>query len=245
MVKRHLKRIAAPKSWPIKRKDNIFVMRPNPGAHSINYGIPINFILTEMLNYTQTSAETKKLLYKNKVFVNKKQVKNPKFMLGLFDILALSEKEQYRLLINTKGKFYLIKIDYEQSSLFPFKVRSKKALKGGVMQLNLTGGRNLRAEKDDYKIGDTVLLQLPEKKVMQHLSLEKGNLVYLTSGAHAGKLGKVEQINSDKLTFKPVDDQTRMYETLKEYAFVMGKDKSLITLENVKENENHGKTEKD
>ena len=31
MVKGHMKTLTAPTSWPVKRKNNIFVVRPKPG----------------------------------------------------------------------------------------------------------------------------------------------------------------------------------------------------------------------
>ena len=38
----HLKRIAVPKSWPIKRKENKWIARPMPGPHSLNHSISLN-----------------------------------------------------------------------------------------------------------------------------------------------------------------------------------------------------------
>lgn len=35
MVRRHLKRIAAPKTWPIKRKEHKWIVRPTPGPHPL------------------------------------------------------------------------------------------------------------------------------------------------------------------------------------------------------------------
>ena len=36
MVKNHLKRLAAPKTWGIKRKELVWITRPMPGAQSLD-----------------------------------------------------------------------------------------------------------------------------------------------------------------------------------------------------------------
>ena len=57
MVKNHLTRLTAPKSWPIRRKGIKFIIRPQAGAHSLKNGISLSLVVRELLKY----AKTKKL----------------------------------------------------------------------------------------------------------------------------------------------------------------------------------------
>ena len=54
MTKNHLKRIAAPKAWAVKRKEGAFLIRPNPGAHSLRSGLPITVVLRDLLGIAKS-----------------------------------------------------------------------------------------------------------------------------------------------------------------------------------------------
>ena len=99
----------------------------------------------------------------------------------------------------------------------------------GKVQLNFYDGKNKLAEKNDYKVGDSILLSLPDQKISKHLKLQKKATIFLTSGKHVGETGKIEDIAENKIIYK--DHNGELVETLKEYAFVIGEDKSLIALE--------------
>ena len=75
MVKKHLKRINAPKSWKIKRKGITFMTRPNPGMHGKRNSASINMVLRDMLKYTKTTRDIKMIINEGGVLVDKKQVK--------------------------------------------------------------------------------------------------------------------------------------------------------------------------
>ena len=51
-MKNHLKLIAAPKTWFVPRKTNVFTLRPSPGAHALEYGMPLGLLL-EPGHYTR------------------------------------------------------------------------------------------------------------------------------------------------------------------------------------------------
>ena len=61
MSKNHLKIQKVPDTWPIKRKDTVFVTRPNPGAHNMNLSVPINVLLRNVLGKAKTTKEVKKI----------------------------------------------------------------------------------------------------------------------------------------------------------------------------------------
>lgn len=226
MVKRHLNRLNAPKTWPIKKKKGIrFIARPLPGAHSLKQGITLSIVVRDILNYAKTAKELKTILNSGKILVNKEVRKTPRFSLGLMDIIEIPEtKESYVLLLNKKNKFYLQKNKNSNEKIC--KIKGKTLLKKGKVQLNLLDGINLIVDKDVFKVGDSVVLDLQNHKIKKHLKLEKGATIFLVSGKHLGSVGVVEDIQQSefekpKLIFKTKKEK---FETLKEYAFVINGD---------------------
>ncbi len=72
MVKNHLSRLNAPKSWPIQRKGIKFIVRPSAGAHNMRECIPLNLVLKGLLKYSRTTKETKSVLNAGNVLINGK-----------------------------------------------------------------------------------------------------------------------------------------------------------------------------
>ncbi len=235
MVKRHLSRLNAPKTWPIKRKGIKFITKPNPGSHSLATSMPISLVLKEMLKLVKTSAEAKKVLNSRKLKVNGKVKTDLKYSVGLMDVIQIGVlKENYRVLMNPKGKIIFHKISDAEAILKPSKIVDKTILKNKVVQINLSDGTNLLVKKDTYKVGDTVVIDLVKDKVKDHLKFEKGMLVYLESGKKVSSLGTIDSVKvfkgkqPDIIVFKGEDGH--LLETKKEYAFVIGKQKPVISL---------------
>ena len=112
------------------------------------------------------------------------------------------------------------------------RIDSKKRLKKGVIQLNLTGGRNALS-KDKYAIGDSVLFDLEKNKVIKKLPMKAGSKVLVIKGKHAGETAMLEgfkefeNIIKDRAILKSKDST---YQTLKEYIFVLGEGKEEIKI---------------
>ncbi|MCX6707082.1 MAG: 30S ribosomal protein S4e, partial [Candidatus Woesearchaeota archaeon] len=140
--------------------------------------------------------------------------------------------EHYRMIMNSKGKLNTIKISKDESSIKPCKIVNKVMAKKGIVQISLFDSRNIMLKKGDkasYRVGDTLLISLPDQKIKEHFSLEKGSIVYLIGGKQIGKTGKIEDIKGDVLKFRLHGGE--IVETAKRYAFVIGSSKPSITLE--------------
>ena len=220
MSKEILKRLAAPKTWHVERKKTKFITKPNPGPHKIENGIPLNILLKEILHYAKTTREVKKLLSTNEIKIDGKARKDPRFQVGIFDLLEFTGiNEHYRVILNKKGFLELVKISKEEASAKPCKIIGKTMVKG-KLQLNLYDGKNIMADKKDYKVGDTVLLSFPGQKINKHLKLDKKSAVFLVGGKHTGEVGTVENIIENRIIYK--NQKGDLIETSKEYAFVVG-----------------------
>ena len=229
MGRNHIKRLAAPKTWQIRRKGMNFITKPAPGPHSIDTGMPLSILLKEVLNYANTTKEVKKILNTNEIKIDGKARKDFRFPVGIFDIIEFTNiNECFRVVLNRKGKIDLLKINKEESLLKPCKIIGKTIVRG-KMQLNLFDGKNILADKNLYKVGDTLLLSLPGQKISKHLKLDKKSAIFLTGGKHIGEIGNVEDIVENKVIYK--NNKGDLIETSKKYAFVIGDSKPLIKLE--------------
>jgi small subunit ribosomal protein S4e len=229
MTKRHLKTIAAPKSWPVERKQQVYITRPNPGAHKLDESMPMGLIL-KLLGQTKTTREAKHVLNQRKVLVNKKPVKDVKFPAGLLDIVEFADK-YYRILYNKRGKLMLKEINKTESNIFLYKIKNKTKLKKDKLQLNFHNGFSMLVDKNDYKTNDVLIIE--DKKVKDKIAFEKNASVYVTKGKHVGEIAKVEAVHEKPPLAKrvTVSIKDKKIDLPKDYVFVIGKTKPLVNLE--------------
>ncbi len=232
-MKNHLKQIAVPKTWEVNRKEKTFTVRPNPGAHSLEMGLPLGLVLRDILKLAGTMDEIKKMLNSQEVLVDGKRRKDHRFIIGLFDILSISTlKKSYRILFDHQGCLTAKEINASESSVKLGKIVGKKMTSGGKIQLSLHDGKNIIvAENNDTlkkaKLGDSLLLNVPKQEVKELISLVKGAKIYLIKGKHRSDRGEFVSVSGNIAVYKKGNVQI---ETDKSYLFVVGKDKEMISL---------------
>lgn len=79
MVKNHLKRLAAPKTIELLRKERKFTIKVAPGAHPLDRSLPLASIIRDKLNYAKTRREIKYILNKKETTIDKKLRTDLKF----------------------------------------------------------------------------------------------------------------------------------------------------------------------
>ncbi len=227
MPRRHLKRIAAPSTWRINRSQRKYISRPLPGGHSMEYAMSLTVAMRDFMGLVKTAKEAKGIINTKDVFVDKKKRSDEKHPVGLMDIIELPQLEAYfRVTLDSKGKITVVKASAKEANTKLSRIESKTKLAGGKIQLNMFDGRNLAIDKDTYKVGDTLLLALPEQKILDHIKLEKGSLALLIGGKHSGAIAKIEEISANSIIL--MTSKNQKFETLKKYAFVVGKDKPAL-----------------
>tara|TARA_Y100000310_G_scaffold102154_1_gene100353 strand:- start:15368 stop:16066 length:699 start_codon:yes stop_codon:yes gene_type:complete len=231
MVKRHLKRLTAPKSWEIRKKENTFIIRPNPGMHKFSLGMPLSVVLRDLLKLANTMREVKYILNNQEILVDNVRRKENHFITGFMDTLSIPlTKKYYRILLNKKGELYMKSIKDSEAGVKPCRVIGKTILKNKKVQINLEDSRNIIVnDKVKYSIGDSLIIELPSQKVKEHITLEKGSVIFLIGGRHVGGTGTVVDIKDKKVVYKLKSGE--QYESLKNYAFVIGKAKPSITVD--------------
>ena len=228
MTKRHLFSLNAPANWPIERKKNIWITRPNPGPHPLNKCLPISILLKQLLRYARTAREVRTILNSGDIIIDNKVRKDYRFPVGIMDSISIKKTdENFRLFINEDNKYQLNKINKDEIKLKPCKIINKRILKKGKIQLNLYDGKNILVDKDSYKVGDTIIIDLEKKQIINHLKLAKGATIYLTAGKYIGHIGKLNDSFTEK-GMQPnkieVIKGKEKFVTLKDYAFVVPED---------------------
>jgi small subunit ribosomal protein S4e len=229
--KHHLKRVAAPRSWPITRKTSRWVAKPSPGPHSEEHGMPLMVVLRDLLHVADKGKEIKHVLHEGKVMVDGKVRKDHRFPVGLFDVISIPEIEaNYRVMVGHDGKFKLIPVTDPGSKLL--KIVNKTMVSGGRIQLNFHDGTTMLAS-NDYNTKDSVILKVPEKAIDQHLKYEVGSMAYVINRKHAGTLGKIKEIRIIKSTAPnrvTITTPEGDFDTIEKYVVVVGKDSPVVDL---------------
>ncbi len=227
-MKNHLKLIAAPKTWFVPRKKNVFILRPSPGAHSLEYGMPLGFLLRDELKVASTMGEARKIISNKEVLIDGVARTDHRFIVGLFDVLSVPKlNKQYRMLLDKKGRLRLTEINAKEASIKLVKIVGKTVLKEGKIQFNLHDGRNIISDAK-AQVGDTFMVALPAVKVTKIFSAKKGAKVFLIKGKHAGDVGVLKEIKGVEVTFTADGADI---DTAKDYLFVVGDKDSEINLE--------------
>ncbi|MEE8168020.1 MAG: 30S ribosomal protein S4e [Candidatus Hydrothermarchaeales archaeon] len=236
----HLKRLAAPKTWKLKRKEKKFVVRPSSGPHGIRDSIPLLLVLRDMLNYAKTAREARRILNERKVMVDGKVRKDYKFPVGLMDVLEIPAlKKAWLVLLDNRGKFILQNLPKSKAKQKLYKILDKSVTKGGNIQLNLHDGRNLLVKvknpssptEDTYKTKDTVVVDLYKKNIKEVIPFKKGNLALVTGGTHRGVVAKIEDfkvLRSPQPNIVILSSEGANFETIEDYVFVVGEKKAEI-----------------
>ncbi|MBI2550686.1 30S ribosomal protein S4e [Candidatus Woesearchaeota archaeon] len=224
MAKKHLKRVAAPSTWMIGRKESRFIAMPH-GSYSLEHGMPLIAVLKDVLNLVSTRKEGKRVLNSKEILVNGIRKKDEKFMIGLMDVLTVKEiGKSYRMLLNRNNVLVLAPVSETESGIKLCKITGKSAINKGKLQLSLNDGRSIIGS-NEHRTGDSLVLEMPAGKIKHHLKLEKGCHAYLIGGSNVGRNGIVENISGDKVTIKIGDN---VVEAARRFVLVTGSDKPVI-----------------
>jgi small subunit ribosomal protein S4e len=240
---RHLKRFAAPRGWPIHVKEAKWVFKPRPGPHPYNRCLPLSMVVRDILGFAKNAKEAKIILSDGKVKVDGKVRKDEKYPLGLMDVLEIEDaKVRYRTTPVRRKGLGLIEIDEKEASLKPCRIMDKAVVKGGHVQLNLHDGRNLllkvkdpkKPQEDVYKPRDTLMINVPDQKIIKHIKFQEGAYVVITSGRNAGKHGKITEYVTGTATRPALasiqDKEGKVIRTTADYLLVLGEEEAEVKI---------------
>ncbi|MFQ5831145.1 MAG: 30S ribosomal protein S4e [Candidatus Thorarchaeota archaeon] len=238
--KKHLKRLPAPRHWPIKRKHGKFATKPVAGPHPKEHCLTLTILLREILGYAENMREVKAILSTGQILVDGRTRKDPRYPIGMMDVIEVKGSgERFRLLPRTRGGLRLVSIDEKEAGFKLCRIEKKMMVPGGTLQMTLHDGRNLflpeGAKPSDFKTLDTVKVSIPEQKYMKTHPLEKGAYAVVSRGKNIGIEGKIIEVErrfgTHASTVTLEDPEGTRFQTALEYVFVLGKKASEVSLE--------------
>lgn len=228
-----MKRMGVPSFWRVARKSTKWVVAPRPGPHKKLESVPLQVLLRDVLGILEKGKEARTVIKRGEILVDGKIRKDHAYPVGLFDVVTIPAIGKSFRAVPSQKFMSFIEIPGGEAKTKICKIVGKKTLRKGKVQLNLHDGRNIITDGKNYKTGDTIFIELPITKIVEHLPLETGVIGIVTKGVDVGKIGKVKEIT--KATSKEhakvmceFDGETE--EVLKDRFFVIGKSKSAIKI---------------
>jgi small subunit ribosomal protein S4e len=193
--------------------------------------MPAAMVLRDMIGACDTAREAKRIIGNREMLVDGTAVKSPKDPIGIMDTITLPKMNLfYRMLLTDKGKLTIVPIPEAEAQWKLCRIEGKTKITGGKIQLNLSGGRNIVLEKNKYKSGDTLKIDVVEQKVLGSYPLASGAHALIINGPLSGK---VETVAETVVVKGPADNVVKFKsgtETVKRNVFVIGSSKPEIKL---------------
>lgn len=218
-----LKRLNTPNLVSISKKDKVWISKPVPGTHPRNKSISLVVLLRDVLKLAGTSKEANALIKSGKILVDGRVVKENKFPIGYMDLISIPDINMiYFIDLDHKGRFVAKRDDKRKNKLL--RLKNRKTLAKNKYQLTFSDGRTLLSN-EAYKTGDSLLLSMPDMKIVEHLPLKEGSNCRIIGGTRAGMYGKVKSIvsgSTNSRTKIEVEDETgKVFFTVKDYIYII------------------------
>jgi small subunit ribosomal protein S4e len=236
-MSKHLKRLNAPRTLQLHRKEETWTIKSSPGPHPFEESIPLGLVIRDYLNLADTLKETKRIISSGEILVDNVKRKDHKFPCGIMDVISIPKiKKDYRVLFNRRGKLILVPISSKEATWKLYRIENKTIVKGKKIQLNLHDGNNIIVKKDEYKTGDVLKISFKDKKIDDSFKFEKGTISIIIGGNHIGEVANIEEIeiiSSSKPNLTKMKGKND-FSTLQRYVFPIGKAKPIIEIPEVK-----------
>jgi small subunit ribosomal protein S4e len=227
-----MKRLAAPKTWYLGKLKGVYSTRPSPGPHKLRECIPLHVLLQQRLGYALNRQEARKIVKSKEglVKIDGKARRDPRFPLGNMDVISIEKTNQnYRILLDIKGRFQAHKIDQKEAEFKLCKVVSKKIGKNKVPTIATHDGRTVRYPHPDISINDTVKVNLASGEIQSVVKVCNGATVMLTGGNNIGRIGVLQSVEKHPGSFDTanvVDSKDSKFTTRMSNVFVIGDGKN-------------------
>ncbi|PAA52138.1 hypothetical protein BOX15_Mlig022952g1 [Macrostomum lignano] len=225
-LKKHLKRVNAPRHWMLDKMSGCFAPKPAAGPHKMRECLPLCLFLRNRLKYALTYKETTKILAQRSIKVDARVRTDKRFPAGFMDVISIERTgENYRLIYDVKGRFALHAITPEEAKYKLCRVRRVATAHGNVPLLNTHDARTIRYPDPMVKVNDTIRVDLATGKIIDFVKFEPGNLCMITGGANTGRVGVIthKERHPDFDIVHVKDSLGHTFATRESNVFVIGK----------------------
>jgi len=226
-AKKHLKRVAAPKSWVLNKLGGVFAPRPSSGPHKFRESLPLILFLRNKLKYALNGSETKKILNQRLVKVDGRVRTDHNFPAGFMDVITIQKTGEYfRLLYDVKGKFVVHRITAEEAKYKLCRVKKLCRGKRGIPFCVTHDGRTIRYPDPALKVNDCIQYDIVSGKITDILKFETGSLAIVTHGHNLGRVGLIASREKHAGSFGVVkikDSLGNVFCTRLNNVFIIGK----------------------
>jgi len=248
--KKHLKRLAAPRSWMLSKLGGTWAPRPSTGPHKLRESLPLTIALRNRLKLALTRREVIMIVNRRLVEVDGKVRTDCNYPAGFMDVVHLQKTSQYfRVMYNVKGAFVLHAIDAKEAGYKLCRVnRVSKAKKASIgrnpFQIGQAAaipfvvthdGRTVRYPDPRIKTHDSIKFDLSTGKIVDFVKCEIGNVAMITSGNNIGRVGAIVSKEKHPGSFDIIhlkDERGNTFATRSENVFMIGRagEKPLVSL---------------
>lgn len=154
-------------------------------------------VVRDWLGKAATAKEAEVIVKSGKVLVDGRTVKEPRFPVGLMDVLTIPETgERYRVLPFYRRGLGLLEIDGRESGFKLGLIVGKQHVRGGGLQFTLHDGRNVLFKEPTEKersimTHDVFKVELPSGRVLAHLKFSTGLYGLIFRGSRSGLHGPI------------------------------------------------------
>jgi len=225
--KRHLKRLAAPKSWMLDKLGGVFTVKARSGPHKQSASLPITLFIRNRLKYALCAKEVETILKQRLIKIDGKTRTDPKFPTGFMDVIQIEKTgENFRIIYDVKGRFTVHRITAQEAKYKLCKVRVVKTGPNAVPYLYTTDGRTIRYPDPIIKVYDSIQVDIATGKIQDTIKFDTGNLCMITGGRNTGRVGTIISRERHPGSFDIVhvkDANGHTFATRIGYVFIIGK----------------------
>jgi len=224
--KKHMKRLNAPHHWMLGKMGGVWAPKPSPGPHKQRECLPVCLILRDRLKYALTGKECMQICMERCVKIDGKVRTDHNFPAGFMDVVELEKSgDRFRLLYDTKGRFVLHRIDYEETKFKLCRVNKVFISANKIPVLVTHDGRSIRYPDPLVKVNDSVKVDIATGKMTAFLKFELGVTCMIVRGRNAGRVGTLMHVERHDGSFSIItvkDAKGHTFATRLKNAFVIG-----------------------
>jgi len=119
------------------------------------------------------------------------------------DVVTIDKtNENFRILLDTKGRYLPHRIDSKEANFKLCKVLQKKIGKQKIPYIGTHDGRTIRFPHPDIQINDSIKLNLSTGEIMGIVKFQNNATVMLTGGNNIGRIGTLQSLEKHPGSFE-------------------------------------------